>query len=63
MSSVGGTASKDALDAAKSDRALRLETEDRLKRDKMKTQNLFIRQMRGQQGGGFFTAPPGDTLG
>lgn len=63
MSSGGGQASRDARNAAQSDKSMRLKMEDNLKRDKMRTQNLFIRQMRAGQGGGFFTSPPGDTLG
>jgi hypothetical protein len=63
MSSGASKASKDAMSAAASDKALRLKAEEQLKRDRMKTQNLFIRQLRGQQGGGFFGAGPGSTLG
>ncbi len=63
MSSGASKASKDAQTAAQADRQLRLKAEEQLRRDKMKTQNLFIRQLRGAQGGGFFGQGPSDTLG
>jgi len=63
MSSSSSKASKDAANAAQSDKSLRLAAEDKLKREKMRAQNLFIRSLRGQSGGGFFSAGPSDTLG
>ena len=63
MSTGASKASKDAMKAAELDKAQRLQYESELKRDKMRTQSLFIRQLRGQQTGGFFSQGPGNTLG
>ena len=63
MSSKANKASKAANEAAQSDRELRMIQEEKLKREKMRAQNLFIRQLRGQSGGGFFQSGPSDTLG
>lgn len=63
MSSSADSAAAGANRAAKSDRELRMLTDEKLKRDKIRNQNLFIRQLRAQQAGGIFSQMPGDTLG
>lgn len=43
-----------ANEAAQIDKTQRLQTEERLKKERERSQKLFIRQVRARQGGGFF---------
>lgn len=55
-----------AEQSALQDKALRLQAEARLKREKERAQQLFIRSVRARFGGGFRSSPQSDlsnTLG
>lgn len=56
-------AARRAEAAAATDRQTRLKSEDRLKREKARSQQLFVRQLRARLGGGFFESQTRDTLG
>lgn len=63
MSTGASKAASDARIAAGQDRTDRMMSEDKLKREKLRSQNLFIRQLRAQQQGGIFNQGLSDTLG
>lgn len=57
-------AERRASEAAQADNALRLQTEERLRKERERSQKMFIRQVRARQGGGFFQdAQQKTTLG
>ena len=66
MSAPGKQAKRAVRDAefsAAESRNLRLGAEDRLRKEKEKSQRLFIRQLRSRLGGGFFESSTRETLG
>ena len=56
-------AERRADEAAAADREARLSAEERLKRERERSQGMFIRKIRARSGGGFFSSGTSDTLG
>ena len=51
-----------ANESAMADRQARANSEERLRKERERSNRLFIRQVRARQGGGFLSEPR-DTLG
>lgn len=47
-------AERRATEASQADNTQRLQAEERLRKERERSQKMFIRQVRARQGGGFF---------